>query len=104
MNTDLVEPPPRRAVVSLYSEQDGGVTAPLPAQTKSLVLVPDAGGGTMVGVLVATVDGASLHAADSNVQVVLRFWTDEGAQLATTGTSFCLWYAGRIVGEGLIVA
>lgn len=93
------------ATVSLTSTQEDGLSKPLPAGTRSLLLrfpaiddeQPEP---IMLGAVLTPRTGTELvPGKDTDVDV--RFWSDEARIHATVGASFDLWY-GRPVGRGIV--
>jgi hypothetical protein len=93
--------------LKLLTTADGGLHDPMPAPAPSLLLVfphldPDADERELhIG---AMISGPATMVPGTEVQAQLSFWADLGSIYATPGTDFKLWYAGRIVGFGIVEA
>ena len=94
-----------RAYLSLLTGADGGLTSPLPAGTRSLLLrFPsgiDLSPEVSIGAVIVPMGGRALCPGDRDLDVELTFWADEAEVFVTAGASFGLWY-GRSVGDGMI--
>jgi hypothetical protein len=93
------------ATLTLKPTADGGLAAPLPAGTRSLLLrfpaLEDGQSDTVtLGAILTPQDGSRL-AAGEKLDAELVFWADEARIFATPGASFDLWY-GRLVGSGIV--
>ena len=94
------------AVLRLRSTEEGGLAAPLPSGTPSLLLrfPPAEPGGESVtlGAVLTPHGGVQVLAAGHEIHVDVLFWADEARVYATVGASFDIWY-GRLVGSGVIL-
>jgi hypothetical protein len=97
--------PTVKGLVSLLAAELGGLRAPVPSGTRSLVLVfssleaPDE--EVKFGAVIDVTDGPALVPGADQVPVIIRFWADEAAVYATPGAAFTLWYGG-LVGQGVV--
>ena len=93
--------------LELSPSAEGGLREPMPAPTPSLLLVFTVAAegddererqiGAMISVPTALVPGSAPSAQ-------VTFWDDLGRIYATPGAGFRIWYAGRIVGSGRVLA
>jgi hypothetical protein len=94
------------AALDLKTAEDGGLAAPLPAVTRSLLLrFAHADGQSepvTLGAVITPRAAAELAPGDKLDALVL-FWADEARIHATPGASFDLWY-GRVVGHGTVIS
>jgi hypothetical protein len=89
-----------RASITLFASSDAGLSSPLPAPSKSLLLIF---GDTQIGAVIEPLGLDVLSPGAQEVPVVLRFWAAAVAcELAVPGADFRLWYAGRDVGSGRV--
>lgn len=91
-----------RAELTLASTEEGGLKAPVPSGTRSLLLqfpVPGQEPVTL-GAEVTAEDQGELAPGASGVRAVVHFWADEARSAAVPGAVFVLWYGGREVGRG----
>ncbi len=88
----------------LFSSVEGGLRVPMATPTPSLLLVfsdiGDIQHETQIG---AMISGPPSLVPGTMVFAQAMFWDDLGRVLATPGTNFKLWYAGRIVGLGQVI-
>lgn len=93
------------ATLHLKPTDDGGLAAPLPAGTRSLLLRFPASGEEHAGPVtlgaVLTPRNADKLAPGHDVDADVLFWMDEARLHATVGAAFDLWY-GRSVGSGTV--
>ena len=91
--------------LTLAATADGGLRAPMPAPTPSLLLVfanldrESADTEVQIG---AMITGPAALVPGTRGKGQLTFWADIGQIYATPGVAFKLWYAGRIVGFGTV--
>ena len=94
------------AALDLKAAEDGGLEAPLPAGTRSLLVrFPDGDGQPAAVTLgaVITPRAATELAPGEKLDAEVLFWADEARIHATVGASFDLWY-GRVVGHGTVIS
>jgi hypothetical protein len=94
------------AALDLKPAEDGGLSAPLPAGTRSLLLRFPEGDEQSAAVTlgaVITPRAATELAPGEKVDAQVLFWADEARIHATVGASFDLWY-GRVVGCGTVIS
>jgi hypothetical protein len=94
------------AALDLKPAEDGGLAAPLPAGTRSLLLrFPDGDAQSAEVTLgaVITPRAAAQLAPGEKLDAQVLFWADEARIHATVGASFDLWY-GRVVGNGTVIS
>ena len=93
------------AQLELLPVASGGLHSPMPAGTRSLLLVfpslEHPGEEVKIGAVIDVVGGPALVPGTAGVPVTIRFWADEAAVYATPGAAFTLWY-GRVVGDGVV--
>ena len=94
------------AHLELLACDAGGLTASMQSQTPSLLLIFDSLDAdhpdeVQLGAMIVTPGG--LHPG-GKTGAVLSFWSEMGRIYATPGITFRLWYAGRIVGTGVVLA
>jgi hypothetical protein len=72
-----------RARLGLLPAESGGLRSPMPAGTRSLMLVfpslEHPGGEVKIGAVIDAVDGSALVPGTDEVPVIVRFWADEAA-------------------------
>ena len=93
------------ARIDLVSAEAGGLAAPMPSPTRSILLAFAPGGcdEQMAGARISARDSAFLAPGDTDVTVILEFWTDAAAALATVGSRFELRYPPhQVIGRGLV--
>ena len=97
--------PAVKGLVSLLAAELGGLGAPVPSGTRSLVLVfsslESSGEEVKFGAVIDVAAGSALVPGADQVPVIIRFWADQAAVYATPGTVFTLWH-GRLVGKGAV--
>jgi hypothetical protein len=97
---------PVEAVLTLFPTARDGLRMPMPSGTPSLLSVFPSleaeGEPTMIGAKIDAKNSDALEPGSTGVEVTLEFWADVGLILATPGTAFKIWYAGRIVGVGTV--
>jgi hypothetical protein len=93
------------AELTLAPTEEGGLKAPMPSGTRSLLLQFPAPGREPVtlGAEVTADDQAELAPGSSGVRGVAHFWADEAHGVAVPGAAFVLWYGGREVGQGNVL-
>lgn len=95
------------ATLTLTPIADGGLSAPLPAGTRSLLLrFPAFGEGqsspVSLGAVLTPLDAAALRAGEK-LDAEALFWADDARIYARPGAVFELWY-GRLVGSGTVTS
>lgn len=93
------------ARLDLLTSEAGGLATTMPPRTPSLLLVfdsldPDRGEDVQLGAVIDAPDGLQ---PGVETDALLRFWSEIGRVHATPGAVFRLWYAGRIVGTGVVL-
>jgi hypothetical protein len=94
------------AVLELRPLAAGGLKSGVVRETRSLLLIfgeplrPQ--GPHVFGARLVLQEKETAVAGDVNVRARLEFWADEAAKYAVPKASFSLWYAGRIVGSGMV--
>jgi hypothetical protein len=86
--------PVAEARVGLLLSESGGLEAPMPTGTRSLLLVfpslEDEGKEVMIGAVIDVMNGSALAPGAEGVPVPLRFWAGEAAVYAVPGAAFTL--------------
>jgi hypothetical protein len=96
-----------QAMLTLAPTEEGGLTLPLPAGTRSLLLrFPAVGEANpelvTLGAVLTPQNGTEL-APGAVTETDVLFWSDDARIHATAGASFDLWY-GRPVGHGTVTS
>jgi hypothetical protein len=92
----------RTAVMWLGATSAGGLTAPLPSGTRSMLLYfVGERPSDPIGVAITTVDGEDLSPDGRSRPVSLEFWVPEAEWLPDAGSVFAVWYS-RFVGAGVL--
>jgi hypothetical protein len=93
--------------LELWPSDHNGLNEPMPVPTPSLLLVftnldpEETQREVQIG---AMISGPPVLVPGTVVEAQLSFWDDIGRIYATPGADFGIWYAGRIVGSGAVVA
>lgn len=91
-----------KAIIELFPTEHGGLKAPLPSGTRSLLVgFTDSEKGETFGAVFTDADDQEL-APGSTHTVTLSFWSDAAEIYGTRGAKLTLQY-GREVGRGEIV-
>lgn len=98
-----------RAELHFEPTAGGGLRSEMGNPTPSLILVFPPLSQEEIGQsnvqLGAIVDiGEKTIRPGTTVSALLTFWSELGGIYATQGSSFRLWYAGRIIGEGKVLS
>lgn len=97
------------AQLTFASSEMGGLQAAMNNPTPSLILLFASLDEDSAAMEAEQQLGAIVDTGRPNIQpgdtglATLTFWSDLGRIYATPGSAFRLWYAGRIVGDGLVV-
>jgi hypothetical protein len=92
----------RMADIWLGPTSAGGLSAPLPSGTRSLLLYfAQDRPREPIGVVITTADGGDLKPDGSSRRVALEFWAPEADSLPDAGSLFSVWYS-RFVGVGIL--
>ncbi len=90
--------------VELAPSEQGGLKAPMPSGTRSLLLQfpADQGQPVSLGAELAVEGGGELVPGANGILVLAHFWADEARTVALPPKTFVLWY-GREVGRGRVL-
>jgi len=93
------------AELTLTLIDEGGLKAPMPSGTRSLLLrFPVSGHEPLtLGAEVTAQGQAELAPGADGVRVIVHFWADEASDVAVPGARFAVWYGGREVGRGIVL-
>jgi hypothetical protein len=95
----MVTPAAIEAIVDLADPAHGGLDAPIPTPTRSLLLKFD---GESIGAQISTTDGLPLAPGVGPQSVPVTFWAEEAEYLAVPSRQFDVSY-GRTVGRVRII-
>lgn len=91
-----------KAIIELFATEHGGLKAPMPSGTRSLVVsFADSEEAETFGVVLTGENGEDLAPGTTHT-VTLAFWSDVAEIYGGCGAKFSLQY-GRKVGRGEIV-
>lgn len=92
------------AKIHLAATEDGGLEAPIPSETPSLILIFESldesvASDVSIGALISATENLN---PGTSMNVSLTFWDEIGRIYATPGVKFWISYPNRIVGHGII--